>query len=251
LAGEYACDILRAKDFALGNDFGVDEVGSGGGGNGCAMFGTISGATTAPTRGLPLSAEEEDDVCGGGGSDGSDCAGGGGGGNGGVVDGPRRNVAGCGGGRDSGEGGGMTKEVGRSDAGTVEGITSVSKDASRTRFPVVVRRPGRESERREPEAERFADAEARAPFRGDLNTTGFPLDLERVFRGEARDGPGCAIAGARFSGLRESKSRFLGLCSTRFEFDERDGKRGLHRVDERKKTYLWLGIGHFVVLLGF
>lgn len=118
----------------------------------------------------------------------------------------------------------MTKEVGRSDAGTVEGITSVSKDASRTRFPVVVRRLGRASERREPEAEeRFADAaEARAAFRGDLNTV-FPLDLERVFRGEMRDGPGCATAGACFSGLLKSKSRFLGLCSIRFEFDEIDG----------------------------
>jgi len=213
LAGEYACDILRAKDFALGNDFGVDEVGGSGGGNGCAMLGTISGAATTPTRVLPLWVEEEDDACGGGG----------GGGNGGVVDGPRRNVAGCGGGRDSGEGGGMTKEVGRSDAGTVEGMTSVSKDASRTRFPVVVRRPGRESERREPDAERFADAEARAAFRGDLNT-GFPLDLERVFRGEGREGPDCATAGARFSGLLESKSRFLGLCSTRFEFDKRNSE---------------------------
>lgn len=234
LAGEYACDILRGKGLGLGNDFGVDEMGGGGGGNGCAMLGTISGATTAPTRVLPLSVEEEDDACGGG----SGCACGGGGGNGGVVDGPRRNVAGWGGGRDSGEGGGMTKEVGRSDAGTVEGITSVSKDASRTRFPAVVRRPGRESERREPEPDRFADAEARATFKGDLNTA-FPLDLERVFRGEVRDGPGCATAGARFSGLLESKSRFLGLCSTRFEFDGRDGEGGLNtrtRKREERRT---------------
>jgi len=141
-----------------------------------------------------------------------------GGGNGGVVDGARR-AAGCGGGRESGEGGGRTKEVGRRDAGTVEGITSVSKDAS-TRLPV--KRLGRE----EPAAERFADAEEAllVAFRGDdlCTVTSFVLDLERVFRGERRDGPGCgaaAGAGARFSGLVASKSRFGG-CSTRFEFEK-------------------------------
>jgi hypothetical protein len=232
LAGEYACDILRAKGFARGNgDFGVDEVGGNGDGNGCVTtLGMLcSGATTT------LSVEEEEEeACGGG------CARGGG--NGGVVDGARRSVAGCGGGRDSGDGGGSTNEVGRSDVGTVEGITSVSKDASRTTrllvpvfvvvVVVVIRRLEREweSERREPEAARFADAMALAAFKGDLSTA-FPLDdFERVFRGERRDGPGCCCAtagagagagtaGTRFSGFlqTESKSRFFGLCcSIRF-----------------------------------
>jgi hypothetical protein len=234
LAGEYACDILRAKGFARGNgDFGVDEVGGNGDSNGCVttlgMICAGAGATAAP-----LSVEEEE-ACGGG------CTRGGG--NGGVVDGARRSVAGCGGGRDSGDGGGRTNDVGRSDVGTVEGITSVSKDASRTTrllvpvFVVVVvvfiRRLEREwgSERREPDAARFADTMALAAFKGDLSTA-FPLDdFERVFRGERRDGPGpgccCATAGAgtgtgragtRFSGfLQESKSRFFGLgCSIRF-----------------------------------
>src|SRR5260221_10991378 len=88
-----------------------------------------------------------------------------------------------GGGRDSGEGGGRTKEVGRSDtAGTVEGFTSVSKDAS-TRLPV---RPDVKRLGREPDAVRFADVEALlVAFRGDLNA-GFGLDLARGFRGERR-----------------------------------------------------------------
>jgi hypothetical protein len=151
------------------------------------------------------------DICGG---HGVDCCTGGG--NGGVVDGKRsggtddgnevRNEAGCDdaggsgcgarGRRDSGEGGGRTKDVGRSDAGTVEGMTSVSKDAS-TRLFVVVKRLGRAPERF------FVDAgealEVLAAFRGDLCTAfvfTFTLTLERVFRGETQDGPGSAGAGA-------------------------------------------------------
>ena len=164
-----------------------------------------------------------------GGGNGIDCCAGGG--NGAVVDGkrsggtdggnPLRKKAGCGddddvgcgarGRRDSGEGGGSTKDVGSNDAGTVEGMTSVSNDAS-TRL--LVRRLGREPER-------FADAgealEALATFRGDL-CTNFGLDLVRVFRGERRDGPGCAAAagGARFSCRAEgSSSRVFELyCSS-------------------------------------
>ena len=99
------------------------------------------------------------DICGG---HGVDCCTGGE--NGGVVDGKRgggtddgnevRNEVGCvdgaggcgaGGRRDFGEGGGRTKDVGRRDVGTVEGMTSVSKDASTRLF--VVKRLGREPER--------------------------------------------------------------------------------------------------------
>jgi hypothetical protein len=151
------------------------------------------------------------DICDG---HGVDCCTGGE--NGGVVDGKRsggtdggndvRNEVGCvdgaGGRRDSGEGGGRTKDVGRSDAGTVEGMTSVSKDASTCLF--VVKRLGRGPERF------FVDAgealEVLAAFRGDLCTAfvfTFTLDLERVFRGEAWDGPGSAAAvvvRARLSG---------------------------------------------------
>jgi hypothetical protein len=149
------------------------------------------------------------DICGG---HGVDCCTGGG--NGGVVDGKRnggtddgnevRNEVGCddddGGGcgargrRDSGEGGGRTKDVGRSDVGTVEGMTSVSKDASTRLF--VVKRLGRAAPERF-----FVDAgealEVLAAFRGDLCTAfvfTFTLALERVFRGETRDGPGSAGA---------------------------------------------------------
>ena len=156
-----------------------------------------------------------------GGGNGVDCCAGGG--NGGVVDGKRSGGTnggnpvrtevggddddeGCGarGRRDSGEGGGRTKDVGSSDAGTVEGMTSVSKDASTRLLDM---RLGR----------RFADAEeslgAFAAFKGDLCTT-FGLDLERVFRGERRDGPGCAVVGgSRFSGRVEgSISRFFEVC---------------------------------------
>jgi len=118
----------------------------------------------------------------------------------GCVDGG----SGCGarGRRDSGEGGGSTKDVGRSDAGTVGGMTSVSKDASTCLF--VVKRLGREPERF------FVDAgdalEVLAAFRGDLYTSfvfTFALDLERVFRGETRDGLGSAaevVGMSRFSG---------------------------------------------------
>jgi hypothetical protein len=149
-----------------------------------------------------------------------------GGENGGVVDGNKnggtddgneaRNEAGCADGscgcgcgargrRDSGEGGGRTKDVGKSDAGTVEGMTSVSKDASTRLF--VVKRLGRGPERF------FVDAgealEVLAAFRGDLCLCTadfdftFILELERVFRGETRDGPGsgAAVVGwARLSG---------------------------------------------------
>ena len=86
--------------------------------------------------------------------------------------------------------------------GTVEGMTSVSNDASTRLF--VVKRLGRGPERF------FVDAgealEALAAFRGDLCTGfvfTFTLALERVFRGETRDGPGCAAAAvgrARLSG---------------------------------------------------
>lgn len=152
------------------------------------------------------------DICGG---HGVDCCTGGE--NGGVVDGKRsggtdcgnevRNEVGCvdggagcgaGGRRDSGEGGGRTKDVGRSDAGTVEGMTSVSKDASTRLF--VVKRLGREPVRF------FVDGgealEALAAFSGDLCTVfvfTFTLALERVFRGEARDGPGSAAGRGRLS----------------------------------------------------
>ena len=180
-----------------------------------------------------------------GGGNGVECCTGGG--NGGVVVGkrscgtdggsPTRKVVGCGedgrggGRRDSGEGGGRTKDVGSSDVGTVEGMTSVSKDAS-TRL--VDRRLGREPER-------FAEAEEAleilAAFRGDLCTT-FGLDLERVFRGEERrDGPGCAVVGggARFSGRVEvSISRFVfklcrsGCSCSCFDYEKMvNGKHGL------------------------
>jgi hypothetical protein len=197
--------MLRAKGFASGNGFDVSGVGGGIGRSVPAATGAIGG-----TLGTVMVVE--------------DCWAGGG--NGGVVVGnrsggtddgiPVRKEAGCGGrGRqDSGEGGGRTKDVGNSDAGTVEAMTSVSKDAS-TRLPV--RRLGREPERF------FADAgealEALAAFSGDLCPTSFPLDLERVFRGERRDGPACAVApgGTRFSGGRVegSISRFFELyCSS-------------------------------------
>jgi hypothetical protein len=100
---------------------------------------------------------------------------------------------GAGGRRDSGEGGGRTKDVGRSDVGTVEGMTSVSKDASTRLF--VVKRLGRGPERFFVEAGEAL--EALAAFRGDLCTGfvfTFTLALERVFRGETRDGPGSAAA---------------------------------------------------------
>ena len=94
---------------------------------------------------------------------------------------------GCSGGgrRDYGEGHGRTKDVSSSDVGTIEGMTSVSKDTS-TRL----------LDRRAPE--RFADAEeALAAFSGDDLCTSFALDLDRVIRGEERqDGPGCGCATA-------------------------------------------------------
>ena len=147
------------------------------------------------------------DICGG---HGVDCCTGGE--NGGVVDEKRsggtddgnevRNGVGCvddgcgagtGGRRDSGEGGGRTKDVGRSDVGTVEGMTSVSKDASTRLF--IVKRLGRGPERFLVDAGEALDV--LAAFRGDLCTGfvfTFALVLERVFRGEVRDGPGSAAA---------------------------------------------------------
>jgi hypothetical protein len=119
-------------------------------------------------------------------------------------------------------------------------MTSVSKDAS-TRLPV--RRPaGREPGRF------FADVgealDALAAFSWDLCATSFPLDLERVFRGE-RDGPACAAAvsgGARVSGGRveESMSRFFEACCSSCSCSCSDcsqiGEHGLlHGEDERKR----------------
>ena len=213
--------MLRIWGFAAGNGFDVGGCGI----DGCATLGMISSDATA--RVSPLSGGAvmgvEEEAGGGGCAEGE---------NRGVVDegmswsgtGGVKRVSRCGGGRDSGEGGGRTKEVGRSDAaGTVEGFTSVSKDAS-TRLPV---RPDVGRLGREPDAVRFADAEALlVAFRGDLKT-GLTLDLERVFRGERRDGPGCGAAagGAAVrctSGFVETnKSRFRGgLCSTRFWFEK-------------------------------
>ena len=195
--------MLRAKGFASGN--ASDDVG-----NGCGWCNSESFVPAAVgiggTQGTLIFRGSVDlaavDTCGG---HGVDCCTGGG--NGGVVDGKRNggtvDGGGCGafGRRDSGEGGGRTKDVGRSDAGTVEGMTSVSKDASTRLF--VVKRLGREPRRF------FVDAgealEARTAFKGDLCTGfvfTFTLDLERVFRGETRDGPGsaAAVGRARLSG---------------------------------------------------
>jgi hypothetical protein len=223
---------LRAWGFAAWNGF--DVGGCGIDDNGCATLGKITSDATARVSSLSGGAVVGLEGAGGGG-----CAKGE---NGGVVDegmswsgtdGVKR-VPMCGGGRDSGEGGGRTKEVGRSDtAATAEGFTSVSKDAS-TRLPV---RPDVNRLGREPDVVRFADADALfVVFRGDLNAD-FVLDLERVFRGERRDGPGCGAAagGAALrciSGFVETnKSRFLwGFCSTRFF-----GLQMVRGEDERKK----------------
>jgi hypothetical protein len=188
--------MLRTSGFASGNGLG------GGGVGGLCCCGSLvvgTGRKTSSSK-VRVSSTVEDD-----------------GGSGGVVDRKRRGgadgitrEAGCGGRRDSGEGGGRTKEVGRSEAGTVEGITSVSKDAS-TRL--LVKRLGRE-----PEASRFADADVDdlLNFDGDFWAS-FAL---RVLRGERRDGPGCgaggcAVAGAGFAragaGAVESDSTLLRL----------------------------------------
>ena len=181
--------MLRISGFAIGNGFGV---------------GGLCDSVGAPkTISCVRSEVEGEDVCGGGGA------------NGGVVDGKRsgpdgaRRDAGCGGRRDSGAGGGRTKEVGRSEVGTLEGMTSVSNDASTRllawRF------------RREPEAERFADADDFAGFAGDLSAS-FALDFERVLRGERRDGPGRGAGAGRLprAGIDavESNSAFLELGSS-------------------------------------
>lgn len=143
-----------------------------------------------------------------------------GGGNGGVVDGKRSGTDGAsseggwGGRRHSGEGGGSTKEVGRSEAGTVEGFTSVSKDAS-TRLLNI--RLGRE-----PEVSRFADTDDLIVLKGDLWFS-FPLDLERVLRGERRDGPGTG-AGAPFASegtdAADSSASFVCSLSLGFQINE-------------------------------
>src|SRR5712672_2072826 len=84
LAGEYACDMLRARGFAIGNGFGV-----GGGGGGGSWFcvsdsvggasGTIlSDATRVSLAATAVTVEDEAVGC---------CVEGGG--NGGVVDGKR------------------------------------------------------------------------------------------------------------------------------------------------------------------
>jgi len=108
--------------------------------------------------------------------------------------------------------------------GTVDGMTSVSKDASTRLF--VVKRLGWAAPERF-----FVDAgealEALVAFRGDLCTAivfTFTLALERVFRGETRDGPGSAGAAvvnvvggrARRSGWAvKSNSRFFEVCCSR------------------------------------
>jgi hypothetical protein len=103
-------------------------------------------------------------------------------------------------------------------------MTSVSKDASTRLF--VVKRLGWAAPERF-----FVDAgealETLAAFRGDLCTAfvfTFTLALERVFRGETRDGPGSAGAAvvdvvggrARRSGWAvKSNSRFFEVCCSR------------------------------------
>ncbi len=105
--------MMRAWGLASGNGFDVGKVG-----------GSVG---PSPPSGMVVSGAPVSSVVEGTGT---------GGGNGGVVDGKRsgtdgaRSEAGCGGRQDSGDGGGSTKEVGRSEADTVEGFTSVSKDAS-------------------------------------------------------------------------------------------------------------------------
>lgn len=187
LAGEYACATLRDRDLASGNGFDVGKAGRS------VILSSSPRTVTSGARDSPV---EEGTVNGGG--------------NGGVVvDGKRSGTdgtsseGGWGGRRDSGEGGGSTKEVGRSEAGTMEGFTSVSKEAS-TRLLVI--RLGRE-----PEASRFADTDDLIVLKGDLWFS-FPLDLERVLRGERRDGPGTG-AGAPFAskgtGAADSSAFFV------------------------------------------
>jgi hypothetical protein len=72
-------------------------------------------------------------------------------------------------------------------------MTSVSKDASTTRLLVIGRLLGRLVVVVAREAARFADVSTEVAlkvfFKGDGLCTSFVLDLERVFRGERRDGP--------------------------------------------------------------
>lgn len=191
--------MFRGRGLARGNGFDVGKAG-------CSASPSSSSGTVS--LGAHESAVEEGTVTGGG--------------NGGVVDGKRsgsdgtKSEGGCGGRLDSGEGGGSTKEVGRSEAGTVEGLTSVSKDAS---IRLLVRRFGRE-----PETSRFAGADDLIALKGDLWFI-FPLVLERVLRGERRDGPGTGAgmgAGARLVGCGAnaagSTSAFFVLCSSSLNF---------------------------------
>lgn len=211
LAGEYACAMPRDGGLASRNGFDVGKAG------GSVSLSSSSGAVSS---GACDSSVEEGTVTGGG--------------NGGVVDGKRSGAdgasseGGCGGRQDSGEGGGRTKEVGRSEAGTVEGFTSVSKDAS-TRLLAI--RFGRE-----PVASRFVDTDDLIDLKGDLLVS-FPLDLERVFRGERRDGPGAgaearlASKGADAAG---GSSTFV-LCSSSLGY----------RINEhRYHTHKMSGNGH-------
>ena len=189
--------MLRDRGLVRGNDFDVGKVG-----------GSESPSSFSRTVSLGAHDSSVEERTGTGG------------GNGGVVDGKRsgtdgtRSEGGCGGRRDSGDGGGSTKEVGRSKADTVEGFTSVSKDAS-TRL--LARRFGRE-----PRTSRFADTEV--VLKGDLWVI-FPLDLERVLRGERPDGPDTGAdtgEGARLAGwgaeAAGSSSAFFVLCSSSLDF---------------------------------
>jgi hypothetical protein len=150
-----------------------------------------------------------------------------GGGNGGVVDGKRSGTDGAssdggwGGRHDSGEGGGSTKEVGRSEAGTVEGFPFISEDALTPLLAIRLRRG--------PEVSRFADTDDLMVLKGDLWFS-FPLDLERVLRGERREGPGTgAGAGAGAGAPFVSKgadaadgSAFFVVCSLSLGFQNNE-----------------------------
>ena len=113
--------------------------------------------------------------------------------------------------------------MGRSEAGTVEGFTSVSKGDS-TRLLAI--RFGRE-----PEASRFADADDFIVLKGDLLVS-FPLDLERVFRGERRDGPGTG-AGARLASkgadAAGGSSTFV-FCSSSLDFRNNEHRYHTHKM---------------------
>jgi hypothetical protein len=215
---------LRDRDLASGNSFDVGKAeGSG--------SPSSSGTVASDTRN---SSVEEGTVNGGG--------------NGGVVDGKRSGAegasseGGCGGRRDSGEGGGSTKEVGRSEAGTVEGFTSISEDAS-TRLLVI--RLGRV-----PEVSRFADTDDLIVLKGDLWFS-FPLDLERVLRGERRDGPGTGAgvgAGAPFASKdadAADSSVFFVLCSLSLGFQNNEQRHYTLKTRGTATTYMRLSFNLF------